>query len=120
MDSQYSMMTRQHAPSTLEIIAVSQAAAGDETLSITSGQAVRIMTGAPIPSGADAIIPIEACSINGHQVTLNQPSKPHLFESVEKTSVKMKLVSRKEPISLLKQFPCVRQWVMRPYLSFGD
>ena len=53
----------EHTPSTLEIIAVSQAAAGDETLSITSGQAVRIMTGAPIPSGADAIIPIEACSI---------------------------------------------------------
>ena len=68
-----------HTPSTLDIIAVSQAAAGDETLSITSGQAVRIMTGAPIPSGADAIIPIEACSINGHQVTLNQPSKPHFI-----------------------------------------
>ena len=68
-----------HAPSTLDIIAVSQAAAGDETLSITSGQAVRIMTGAPIPLGADAIIPIEACSINGHQVTLNQPSKPHFI-----------------------------------------
>ena len=69
----------EQAPSTLEIIAVSQAAAGDETLSITSGQAVRIMTGAPIPSGADAIIPIEACSINDHQVTLNQPSKPHFI-----------------------------------------
>ena len=68
-----------HAPSTLDIIAVSQAAAGDETLSITSGQAVRIMTGAPIPSGADAIIPIEACSINDHQVTLSQPSKPHFI-----------------------------------------
>ena len=68
-----------HAPSTLEITAVSQAAATDETLSITSGQAVRIMTGAPIPSGADAIIPIEACSIDGNQVTLNQPSKPHFI-----------------------------------------
>ena len=67
------------APSTLDIIATSQAAAGDEQLSVTSGQAVRIMTGAPMPGGADAIIPIEACTIDGNNVTLNQPSKPHFI-----------------------------------------
>ena len=33
----------QEAPSTLDIIATSQAAAGDEQLSVRSGQAVRIM-----------------------------------------------------------------------------
>ena len=49
----------EQAPSTLEIIAVSQAAAGDETLSITSGQAVRIMTGAPIPLGATQSFPLK-------------------------------------------------------------
>ena len=69
----------QEAPSTLDIIATSQAAAGDEQLSVTSGQAVRIMTGAPVPEGADAIIPIEACTIDGNNVTLNQPSKPHFI-----------------------------------------
>ena len=82
------------APSTLDIIAISQAAAGDETLSIESGQAVRIMTGAPVPIGADAIIPIEACSIEGEEVTLQQPSKPHFIrkcgENIAKNAVGLK------------------------------
>ena len=69
----------QEAPSTLDIIATSQAAAGDEQLTVSTGQAVRIMTGAPVPDGADAIIPIEACTIDGNSVTLNQPSKPHFI-----------------------------------------
>ena len=68
-----------NAPSTLEIVATSQAAAGDSSLSLDSGQAVRIMTGAPVPEGADAIIPIEACTIEGTSVTLNQASKPHFI-----------------------------------------
>ena len=82
------------APSQLEIIATSQAAAGDENLSLTNGQAVRIMTGAPIPIGADAIIPIEACSIEENTVTLNQPSKPHFIrkcgENIAKDEVGLK------------------------------
>ncbi|MGB2446576.1 MAG: gephyrin-like molybdotransferase Glp, partial [Candidatus Poseidoniaceae archaeon] len=69
----------QQAPSTLQIIATSQAAAGNQDLTLSSGQAVRIMTGAPVPEGADAIIPIEACNVEGNQVTLNQPSKPHFI-----------------------------------------
>jgi len=69
----------QEAPATLDIIATSQAAASDEQLFVSSGQAVRIMTGAPVPDGANAIIPIEACTIDGGLVTLNQPSKPHFI-----------------------------------------
>ena len=69
----------QEAPTTLDIIATSQAAAGDEQLFVSNGQAVRIMTGAPVPDGANAIIPIEACTIDGEIVTLNQPSKPHFI-----------------------------------------
>ena len=67
------------APSTLQIIATAQAAAGNQNLTLSPGQAVRIMTGAPVPDGADAIIPIEACHIEGDRVTLNQPSKPHFI-----------------------------------------
>ena len=82
------------APTTLKVVAVSQAAAGDENLSITSGQAARIMTGAPIPLGADAVIPIEACSIKNDQVTLNQPSKPHFIrkcgENISENEVGLK------------------------------
>ena len=69
----------QQASSTLQIIATSQAAAGNQDLTLSSGQAVRIMTGAPVPEGADAIIPIEACNVEGNRVTLNQPSKPHFI-----------------------------------------
>lgn len=69
----------QQAPSTLQIIATSQAAAGNQDLTLSFGQAVRIMTGAPVPEGADAIIPIEACNVEGDRVTLNQPSKPHFI-----------------------------------------
>ena len=67
------------SPVTLEVIATSQAAAGDEHLIVSKGQAVRIMTGAPMPEGADAIIPIESCTIDDNNVTLNQPSKPHFI-----------------------------------------
>lgn len=82
------------APSTLEIVATSQAAAGDENLTLSSGQAIRIMTGAPLPKGADAIVPIEACSIDGDSVTLNEPSKPHFIrkcgEDIAKEEVGLK------------------------------
>ena len=50
--------------------------------------AVRIMTGAPIPLGADAIIPIEVF-IKNNQV-VNQPRNHISSENVEKTSVKTK------------------------------
>ena len=67
------------APTTLTIVATTQAAASNESITISSGEAVRIMTGAPLPQGADAIIPIEACVVEGDSVTLNQPSKPHFI-----------------------------------------
>ena len=49
--------------------------------SIVSGEAARIMTGAPIPEGADSIIPIEACEVDeeNETVTLNHESKPHFI-----------------------------------------
>ena len=49
--------------------------------SIITGEAARIMTGAPMPKGADSIIPIEACEVDEENgtVTLNQESKPHFI-----------------------------------------
>lgn len=49
--------------------------------SISVGEAARIMTGAPIPKGADSIIPIEACEVDEENgiVTLTQESKPHFI-----------------------------------------
>jgi molybdopterin molybdotransferase len=43
--------------------------------SIKSGQACRIMTGAPIPKGADAIVIIEDTDIQGNNVIINGPAR---------------------------------------------
>ncbi len=43
---------------------------------LRSGQAVRIMTGAPVPEQADAVIPIELVTVQGCSVTVSQPIPP--------------------------------------------
>ena len=92
------------APTTLSIIATSQAAASEDSISISTGEAVQIMTGAPLPKGADAIIPIEACTIDGDLVTLNQPSKPNFIrrcgENIKEGAIGLKEGSHLSPQSI--------------------
>ncbi len=68
-------------PSQLSIIGSSMAGS-TESHTLSSGQAIRIMTGAPIPQGADSIIPIEDCTVTGDKVTINKPSKPHFIRKL--------------------------------------
>lgn len=50
-------------PAILEV--VTTIAAGDVArVGVTSGQAARIMTGAPMPEGADAIVMVERCTVD--------------------------------------------------------
>ena len=42
------------------------------TVDVKAGQASRIMTGAPIPAGADAVVMIEQCEIAGNKVRVNE------------------------------------------------
>ena len=58
----------------LEIIGTSQAG-GDQPPSVGKGQACRIMTGAPVPSGADAIVMIEDTVIEGNHVVITGPAR---------------------------------------------
>ena len=58
----------------LTIIGTSQTG-GETPSSITSGQACRIMTGAPLPEGADAIVMVEDTEANQEQVTINGPAR---------------------------------------------
>ena len=67
------------APSTLKIIGTIQAAGQEDNIFVGKGEAVRIMTGAPIPNGADSILQIELTSVNGGEVTLQQPSMKHFI-----------------------------------------
>tara|TARA_B100001094_G_scaffold331591_1_gene400479 strand:+ start:856 stop:2061 length:1206 start_codon:yes stop_codon:yes gene_type:complete len=59
-------------PTDLEIIGVIQAAGQEDNFDVKKGQAVRIMTGAPMPKGADAILQIELTSSKNNKVTLSQ------------------------------------------------
>ncbi len=58
-------------PSTLAIRGVS--AAGHPSAEVVvAGQAFQISTGAPIPSGADTVVPRELCEVDGEEVTINE------------------------------------------------
>lgn len=66
-------------PTTLQIIGTIQAAGQEDQITIQSGQAVRIMTGAPIPNGADAILQVELTSTEGNTVTLQKEGMKHFI-----------------------------------------
>ncbi|GLQ57802.1 molybdopterin molybdotransferase MoeA [Devosia nitrariae] len=59
----------------LEVIGVSQAGAGYEG-AVGRGQCVRIFTGAPVPSGADAVIMQEEAQVDGRLVRFSERPRP--------------------------------------------
>ncbi|MCX7621489.1 MAG: molybdopterin molybdotransferase MoeA [Acidimicrobiales bacterium] len=66
------------APVTLEVIGELRAGASS-TVVLGAGQAVRIMTGAPVPTGADAIVMVESTTPGpGNTVTVHQSVTPGL------------------------------------------
>lgn len=47
------------------------------TVAVEAGQASRIMTGAPVPQGVDAVVMVERCETVGNRVRVNDPrAKP--------------------------------------------
>lgn len=44
---------------------------------VVPGTAIRIMTGAPLPVGADAVVPVEATVAEGRRVRIAAPAKRH-------------------------------------------
>jgi molybdopterin molybdotransferase len=63
------------AGATLDVVA--EAAAGSPvTTRVGHGQAVRIMTGAPLPAGADAVVPVEVADEDAGRVTLRIRPEP--------------------------------------------
>ena len=63
----------ENAPITLKLVGESAAGRGwHQTL--RAGEAVRIMTGAPLPKGADAVQKIEETSEHGISVTIREPT----------------------------------------------
>ena len=67
---------------TLEIVGTIQASSQQHMPVVGPGQAVRIMTGARMPEGADSILQIELCDIDGDQVYLKEESKKHFIRKM--------------------------------------
>ena len=92
------------SPSELEIIGTIQAAGQEDNLVVGEGQAVRIMTGAPMPKGADSILQIELTTVSGDVVTLSQPSMKHFIrkkgENLTKGQVALSAGTRLTPSRL--------------------
>lgn len=54
--------------------------AGEQEQSpLTHGEALEIMTGAPVPAGADAVVMIEHVAREGSEVKIDRPAKPGQF-----------------------------------------
>jgi len=62
-------------PATLNVVGEIKAA-GDSSLNVEPGQAVAIMTGAPAPSGSDAVVMVEYTSRDGDRVTVTKGTAP--------------------------------------------
>src|SRR5579864_5647139 len=59
-------------PATLEVIGEIRAGAAEMPAEVRSGQAVAIMTGAPAPEGADAVVMVEYTSLAGDRITVTR------------------------------------------------
>lgn len=65
-------------PGTLDVIG--EVRAGDRfTGEVGARQAVEIMTGAPLPAGADAVVMVEHTRRNGNHVVIDRAAEPHQF-----------------------------------------
>ena len=49
-----------------------QAAGPQIALEVSEGYAIKIMTGAPLPAGADAVVPIERVQVTEDHIVLNR------------------------------------------------
>jgi len=63
----------------VRLAVVGEVAAGaSPTTSVGPGEAVRIMTGAPVPDGADAVVIVEHTRLDGDTVVVTRPAGAHI------------------------------------------
>ncbi len=65
-----------NTPVTLDILPVEVTAGKLAPSPATAGTCFRIMTGAVLPAGADAVVPLEDVSTRGNRLVLNRPLAP--------------------------------------------
>jgi molybdopterin molybdotransferase len=64
------------AGSGCELAVMDTIAAGQTGIAIGPGQSAAIMTGAPVPPGADAVVPVEQTTRLGDRVRISNPVRP--------------------------------------------
>ncbi len=65
----------EQVPTHLEVVGEIRAGDWNETLAVAPGQAVSIMTGAPLPAGADAVVMVEYAHSAGKSVEIQRSIK---------------------------------------------
>jgi molybdopterin molybdotransferase len=68
------------SPRSLRVVA-DIPAGSHPTISLASGEAARIMTGAPVPAGADAVIPVEDTNFDHRDAGTLAPNEVQIFKS---------------------------------------
>ena len=68
------------SPRSLRVVA-DIPAGSHPTISLASGEAARIMTGAPVPAGADAVIPVEDTNFNDRDAGTPAPNDVQILKS---------------------------------------
>jgi molybdopterin molybdotransferase len=68
----------------VELVVIADIAAGQMvSVTVETGQATRIMTGAPLPPGADAVVPVEETNFNERQAGISAPERVIIYRSVQ-------------------------------------
>jgi molybdopterin molybdotransferase len=107
-------------PLTLKVAGV-QRAGDDPRCELKRGRCIRIMTGATIPAGADAVVPKEKVREEGDQIQLTQrvPTGAHIRKKGEEIQIGEKVLRsglrlRSQEIGLLGNLGLARIPVVRP------
>lgn len=76
----YALRASDSANAPVRLRVVGEIAAGSvPTSTVGVGEAMRIMTGAPMPDGADAVIMVEESTVEGDEVVLDSVARPGQF-----------------------------------------
>ena len=70
------------SPRSLRVVA-DIPAGSHPTISLAAGEAARIMTGAPVPEGADAVVPVEDTGFNERDAGTPAPDEVQVFKPVK-------------------------------------
>ncbi len=108
-----------NAPVTLKV--VGDVAAGKwPDFRVARGQAARIMTGAPIPAGADAVVPVEGTDENWREEARPLPKAVQVFRSVDEGGyIRPKGDDIQAGATILRAGHCIRPQEISVLASLG-